>query len=285
MGALAVGLALGCATGDDRNTGGFFGPMADTTAGANTGTPVTTGGSAGPIDGGTADGGGVSSDDGATDPTDPTDPTGPTGPTTGVGDGTTSGDPPVEPECGNSIVEEGEECDGTALSGASCADFGFDAGDVVCGSDCTVLTDACFTCGDGQIDMTETCDGADLGGQTCASQGFGSGSLACTADCQALDTSACVPLPSCGDGVVNGAEQCDGAALGGNTCQTQGFDMGVLGCTASCLLDVSQCEDDLTGCGEQGDFCLFDEKNLQSTCCPAGVGGNVLGICDLIFCV
>ena len=28
--------------------------------------------------------------------------------------------------------------------------------------------------------------------------------------------------PICGDGVVNGTEQCDGADLGGETCQSQG---------------------------------------------------------------
>ena len=32
------------------------------------------------------------------------------------------------------------------------------------------------------------------------------------------------------------------------------------------------------------DFCLFDENNPQSTCCPAGVGGNVLGLCALLVC-
>ena len=35
-------------------------------------------------------------------------------------------------------------------------------------------------------------------------------------------------IPECGDGIVNGAEQCDSADIGGQTCQSQGFDGGVV---------------------------------------------------------
>ena len=38
-------------------------------------------------------------------------------------------------------------------------------------------------------------------------------------------------------------------------------------------------------CAGQGEVCLFDQNNLQSKCCPPGVKGNVLGICDLLVCL
>jgi hypothetical protein len=46
----------------------------------------------------------------------------------------------------------------------------------------------------------------------------------------------------CGDGVVSGAEVCDGAALGAATCTSLMYGQGVLKCSASCATF------DLTGC-------------------------------------
>ena len=53
-----------------------------------------------------------------------------------------------------------------------------------------------------------------------------------------LNTFGCT---TCGNGVVEGAEPCDGADLAGESCQTQGFAYGTLGCTVSCVLDTSGC--------------------------------------------
>lgn len=183
--------------------------------------------------------------------------------------------------CGDGILQASESCDGKELGGASCADFGFEEGTLVCDGQCNVLTDGCRTCGDGVRAPSELCDGADLGGETCVSQGLGGGTLQCDA-CAAFDTSACDPLPSCGDGVRNGGELCDGADLGGATCQSLGFDAGSLSCTAQCTHNTDACE--FLMCGQQGQFCLFDEMDPQGTCCPAGVGGNILGICVLAVC-
>jgi len=187
--------------------------------------------------------------------------------------------------CGDDTLQGDEDCDGADLGDATCPLLGFDDGVLACDPQCHLITDACSTCGDGDIALTEACDGNQFGGETCVSLGFGGGVLSCADDCSALDTSGCQALPSCGDGEQNGGEQCDGNDFGGNSCITQGFDMGTLDCTASCVLDVSDCEDDLTGCGMMGDFCIFDENDLQSTCCPAGVGGNKIGICNVFVCV
>lgn len=50
--------------------------------------------------------------------------------------------------------------------------------------------------------------------------------------------------PFCGDGSVNACgEECDGSALGGATCASEGFPGGgSLSCTAACGLDTSACQ-------------------------------------------
>ena len=47
----------------------------------------------------------------------------------------------------------------------------------------------------------------------------------------------------CGNGALDGDEQCDLSDLGGATCESLGFNFdGTLGCTAACQYDVSGCE-------------------------------------------
>jgi len=47
--------------------------------------------------------------------------------------------------------------------------------------------------------------------------------------------------PVCGDGVISGDEECDGANLGGFTCAAFGYTSGTLSCNADCTFNVSQC--------------------------------------------
>jgi hypothetical protein len=77
---------------------------------------------------------------------------------------------------------------------------------------------------------------------------------------------ACVPTPGplscpgavCGDGIRTGcvvplgvgacgettlSEACDGAQLGGETCQTRGYGSGTLACSPYCELDASRCSE------------------------------------------
>ena len=51
----------------------------------------------------------------------------------------------------------------------------------------------------------------------------------------------CPPEPVCGNNVINGAEECDGSDLNGQTCATYGYDGGLLGCTQDCHIDYSVC--------------------------------------------
>lgn len=52
-----------------------------------------------------------------------------------------STDPP--PQCGNNVVEMGEECDGTDLGNMSCKGFGYASGTLGCDAQCRYDKDAC----------------------------------------------------------------------------------------------------------------------------------------------
>ncbi|MFH2010918.1 MAG: hypothetical protein ABI333_30240 [bacterium] len=71
-----------------------------------------------------------------------------------------------------------------------------------------------------------------------------------------------VPLPTCGNGTLEPPEQCEGADLNGETCQSRGFGGGELSC-ANCWLDTSGCN----ACGN--DLCDPDETRAT---CPADCG-------------
>ena len=142
---------------------------------------------------------------------------------------------------------------------------------LVCANDCKLVSAACSTCGDGQLSPTEDCDGNNFGGQTCTGLGFGGGNLACSNDCKSIITSGCQPAQACGNGVIDGNEQCDGGNLNGNTCQQLGFDGGTLSCTAGCMLNTSGCT--TNQCSPLFGACSFLQNNCCAglTCIP-GVG-------------
>ncbi len=173
--------------------------------------------------------------------------------------------------CGDGVKDPGEACDGTDLGGQSCVDLGLPGGTLGCAPDCASLDtstcDAPASCGDGVKDPGEACDGADLGSVTCMSQGFPGGALTCLGNCSGFDTSGCDPNPACGDGVKNGAETCDGADLGGQSCMTQGFPGGALACLTNCSgFDTSGCDPN-PACGD-------GVKNGVEACDGADLGGE-----------
>ncbi len=120
-------------------------------------------------------------------------------------------------QCGNGVVDAGEQCDGTA--------------DAACPGAC-LPNCQCPRCGDQQVNQpSEQCDGSDdtaCPGQcqancTCATATCGDNVVESGEQCDGTADSACPGHcqpdctcgPFCGDGVVNGGEQCDGAAAGG----------------------------------------------------------------------
>ena len=92
--------------------------------------------------------------------------------------------------CGNSTVDAGEDCDGTALGGKSCATLGqgYDGGALGCTASCKYDTANCTYCGDGKIDAGEDCDSTALGGKTCASYFYHGGQLSCDSSCKLVKT-------------------------------------------------------------------------------------------------
>src|SRR2546425_5216515 len=93
--------------------------------------------------------------------------------------------------CGDGAVSQGEQCDGDALAGATCASLGFASGMLQC-AQCHFDASRCSFCGNGVINGREECDGTDLGGRTCATLGFTGGTLGCTSACR-LSTRNCDP--------------------------------------------------------------------------------------------
>ena len=151
-------------------------------------------------------------------------------------------------------------------------------------SGCAGSNTSGVACGNDWIDDGEQCDSIDLAGQTCAGLGFSGGTLACKADCT-FDTSGCSHQQgSCGDGVINGTELCDGAALGGQSCRLLGFSGGTLACSPGCTFDTSGCSS--AGCGDgvvsppevcdgadlAGQTCQSQGFTGGSLACEAGCG-------------
>lgn len=93
--------------------------------------------------------------------------------------------------CGDDVISQGEECDGSALGGETCASLGFAKGRLRC-VQCHFDTRQCTTCGNDAINGKEECDGTDLGERTCESLGHTGGTLACSETCT-IDTAGCDP--------------------------------------------------------------------------------------------
>ena len=91
----------------------------------------------------------------------------------------------------------------------------------------------------------------------------------------------------CGNKIIETGESCDGSALGGKTCLTQGFTGGTLACSSSCQFNTSSCTSASTSvCGnnilESSEQCEDGTLNGQ-TCSSLGFSGGSLGCSSCRF--
>ncbi len=181
-----------------------------------------------------------------------------------------------EEKCGNAVLDPGEECDKDAMNGVSlCRDLGYQGKAVSCRSDCHYdLSECIIPCGNGVIDEGELCD---------------DGNNDTSDSCPSGPNGSCRPA-SCGDGFVwLGHEQCDdGNRLDGDSCDSDcslpGCGNGVVEGDEECDeggVDTKNCDSDCTSphCGDghvnqvAGERC--DDGNQSNTdACPDGENGS-----------
>jgi hypothetical protein len=125
-----------------------------------------------------------------------------------------------------------------------------------------------------------------------ASDGCGRGSYGAEQTvCMDACTGAPIPgCPVCGNARVEGHEECDGADLEEETCVSQGYDGGALGCTAACVLDRSGCttvcgdgmirgEEECDGANLRGRRCYFYGFDGGTLSCTPSCDFDLSGCC------
>ena len=125
-------------------------------------------------------------------------------------------------------------------------------------------------CGNGIVETGESCDLTTFGILTCASFGFtGGGTLVC--DSCEISTIQCIGgvVGTCGDGIINVGEECDGTNFGGLSCISFGF-------TGGGTLNCNLCHIGTFGCVNQGCIPYCTDR----VCGPDPVCGLSCGPCD-----
>ncbi len=135
-----------------------------------------------------------------------------------------------------------------------------------CNEEVGVTTDspACSACGDNVVDPNEVCDGTFP--LTCLVGNAGSpedcyfGFVECAADCQSVADCVVRGNPSCGDGLVEGCEECE---PGDSESCWNGNYAGTLACTSECTFPTT-CDIGSQGCGngirEGTEICDGDDE-------------------------
>lgn len=86
----------------------------------------------------------------------------------------------------------------------------------------------------------------------------------------------------CGNGSMEGEEECEGSDVGGATCEAMGLGSGTVSCSGSCKFDTSGCDTCGDGQLQDGEDC--DGANLGGTTCESlalGSGTVACGGCRI----
>ena len=189
--------------------------------------------------------------------------------------------------CGNGLLDAGEECDGANFGRETCESLVGQGshGKLLCRG-CMISVEHCSsasTCGNNMIDGHDVCDGAAINNATCESI-LGSGSTGrpgCRENCTAYDVSGCTAPAQCGNGFIEAKEVCDGPRLNDQTCASVlGLGWrGTLRCNSTCTdFDTTGCSYSTCGNGilEAGEVC--DTSNVKGATCESEVGHGSKGM-------
>lgn len=179
--------------------------------------------------------------------------------------------------CGNGRIDDGEECDGSDLGGATCASIGYTSGSLGCTTSCRYNTSFCrSSCSDVCSDGQTRCNGNTL--ETCAADAQGcriwANPLDCTTQGQICDdasgTAACAD--SCSNACTEGDRRCSLNLL--QLCQR-----GENGCTQwkddqNCALTNWVC----TGSGDSA-ACTDPCNHECAAGSPPSCSGDVVQTC------
>ena len=169
--------------------------------------------------------------------------------------------------CGDYSGEETE-----VDAGEFCGDGICDEGETPenCPQDCY--------CGNGTIDPGEDCEPGDLGGMTCFDFDCTDGILACSSDNCKFDLSRCDCCALfCGDGYVEGDEECDCGTDPNNLPVGCDAVNGEGACNTDCTWDA-ECGNGVVEGDEECD-CGTDPDNLPEGC--DGINGSPYSHCNV----
>lgn len=182
--------------------------------------------------------------------------------------------------CGDALCTGSED---PATCGADCPDA---CGDALCtGSEGTTnCPEDCGTaCGDGVCNGDETDQSCpDDCATACIADGDGLGCNSGTPCCSGVgnctggkpSNRVCAPMAAtCGDGIVEGGEQCEAGVSLADTCVSLGFSSGTLSCDeANCAYDTSGCVGGT--CAGNKEACSSNADCCSNNCKGGSCKGN-----------
>lgn len=183
----------------------------------------------------------------------------------------------VATACSDDVVGAGDTDDGSTSADSTTSGDTVDPTNVTTGittsGDTTGDTEESTTNVDPDTSGTtdESTSGSTTDDEESSSSSSGSGE----------ESSSSTGMPEdCGNDVLDGDEECDGAELDGATCESIGFVSGDLACAKNCTFDTSACETCGDGVADMGEDCDGDDLG-KATCASIGMGftGGALA-CD-----